>query len=86
MQMRRQTQKLIIEVDTCWNSTFLMLEHQFNLREPVAAAQATLKTDVAPPTSHEYQSIEESLRVLGPFHQTTMEHTEKRRVSMSKYP
>lgn len=84
MQMGRQPQKLIMEVDTRWNSTYLMLERLFKLREPVAADLATLKADVSPLTSHENETIEESLPVLAPFHQATAELSEERWVSISK--
>lgn len=74
--MGRQSQKLIMEVDTCWNSIYLMLKRLFKL--------ATLKTDVSPLTSHEYGTIKESLPVLAPFHQATVESSEERQVSVSK--
>lgn len=37
--------KLIQEVDTRWNSTYLMLQRMYTLREPVGAALAGLRTD-----------------------------------------
>ncbi|XP_030011319.1 zinc finger BED domain-containing protein 1-like [Sphaeramia orbicularis] len=82
--MGGQAQKLVIEVDTRWNSTYLMLEHLFQLREPVAAALATLRTDITPLTSQEHQTIEECLPILSPFNQATVELSEERRVSISK--
>ncbi|KAM8910406.1 E3 SUMO-protein ligase ZBED1-like [Spinachia spinachia] len=68
-QMGRQLYKMIIEVDTRWNSTFLMLQRLYELKEPVGAALALLKTDITPLTAAEY----DSLSVLAPFHQATVE-------------
>jgi len=51
--MGRPALKMIIEVDTRWNSTYNMLE----LREPVGAALASLKTDITPPTALEYEAV-----------------------------
>lgn len=84
LQMGGQPQKLVIEVDTRWNSTYLMLERLFKLREPVAAALATLRTDITPLTSQEHLTIEECLPLLSPFNQATVELSEERRVSISK--
>ncbi|KAM9726418.1 E3 SUMO-protein ligase ZBED1-like isoform 2-T2 [Menidia menidia] len=84
IQMGRQSQKLIIDVDTRWNSTYLMLERLFQQKEPVAAALTTLKTDIIPLTSQDYEIIEESLPVLFPFFQATSELSEEKRVSISK--
>lgn len=47
-QMGRQPHKMIIEVETRWNSTFVMLERLYELRELVGAALASLKTEVSP--------------------------------------
>ncbi|XP_051793003.1 E3 SUMO-protein ligase ZBED1-like [Acanthochromis polyacanthus] len=83
-EMGRQPYRMIIEVETRWNSTFHMLERLYELREPVGAALASLKTDVAPPTASEYEAIKDVLNVLEPFHQATVEVSSERRVSGSK--
>ncbi|XP_077407367.1 zinc finger BED domain-containing protein 4-like isoform X2 [Vanacampus margaritifer] len=76
--------KLIQEVETRWNSTFHMLQRMYNLREAVGAALAGLDTDITPLTSQELRLISESLQVLSPFNDATVELSEERRVSGSK--
>ncbi|KAG7463116.1 zinc finger BED domain-containing protein 1-like [Solea senegalensis] len=80
-QMGRQPYKMIIEVDTRWNSTFLMLQRLYELREPVGAALASLKTDITPLTAAEYDSVNNTLSVLAPFHQATVEVSAEKRTS-----
>ncbi|XP_048010537.1 zinc finger BED domain-containing protein 4-like [Megalobrama amblycephala] len=72
-QMGRPVLKLIIEVDTRWNSTYNMLERLYQVREPVGAALACLRTDITPLTALEYEAIQDALHVLAPFHQATVE-------------
>ena len=83
-QMHLPALKLIQEVDTRWNSTFLMLERIFEQRQAVGAALATLKTDVNPLSSEDYDTIKSCLQLLGPFYQATVELSEEKRVSGSK--
>ncbi|KAG7526985.1 zinc finger BED domain-containing protein 4-like [Solea senegalensis] len=82
--MGRQPYKMIIEVDMRWISTFLMLQRLYELREPVGAALASLKTDITPLTAAEYDSVNNTLSVLAPFHQATVEVSAEKRVSSSK--
>ncbi|XP_076137405.1 E3 SUMO-protein ligase ZBED1-like [Alosa pseudoharengus] len=84
VQMGRPALKMIIEVDTRWNSTYSMLERLYDLREPVGAALASLRTDVSPPTSLEYETMKDALDLLAPFHQATVELSAEKRVSASK--
>jgi len=70
-QIGRPALKMIIEVDTRWNSTYNMLERLYQLREPVGAALASLKTNITPPTALEYEAVQDALHVLAPFHQAT---------------
>ncbi|KAK0142603.1 hypothetical protein N1851_019466 [Merluccius polli] len=72
-QMGRPVLKMIIEVDTRWNSTFSMLQRLYEVREPVGAALASLRTDITPPKSLEYATIKEAIQVLAPFQQATVE-------------
>lgn len=72
------------QVETRWNSTFHMLQRMYNLREAVGAALAGLHTDIAPLTSHQLRLISESLQVLSPFNDATVELSEEKRVSGSK--
>nr|XP_055071743.1 E3 SUMO-protein ligase ZBED1-like [Misgurnus anguillicaudatus] len=80
----RPTLKMIIEVDTRWNSTYSMLERMYDLRKPVGAALASLRTDVSPPSSLEYDTIKDALEILAPFHQATVELSAEKIVSASK--
>ncbi|KAK0142602.1 hypothetical protein N1851_019465 [Merluccius polli] len=68
--------KLLKEVETRWNSTYIMLERLYSEREAVSAAMASLHTEVT--------IIEECLGVLGPFNEATVELSEEKRVSASK--
>ncbi|XP_051962567.1 zinc finger BED domain-containing protein 4-like [Xyrauchen texanus] len=83
-QMGQPALKLVQEVDTRWNSTYHMLQRVYDLREPVGAALAGLRTDVAPLSSEQYNIIAECLKVLSPFHDATVELSEEKRVSGSK--
>lgn len=55
-KMKKTVMKLIQEVDTRWNSTFLMFLHLFQEREAVGTALATLQTDVQPLSSEKYET------------------------------
>lgn len=83
-QMNRPVLKLIQEVDTRWNSTYLMLQRLFKERQSVGAALATLKTDVRPLSSEDYDTVDACLQLLAPFFQATVELSEEKRVSGSK--
>ncbi|XP_033998009.1 zinc finger BED domain-containing protein 1-like [Trematomus bernacchii] len=83
-QMNRPVLKLIQEVDTRWNSTYLMLQRLFKERQSVGAALATLKTDVKPLSSEDYETADACLQLLSPFFQATVELSEEKRVSGSK--
>ncbi|KAM9318799.1 E3 SUMO-protein ligase ZBED1-like isoform 1-T7 [Pholidichthys leucotaenia] len=83
-QMGRPSLKLINEVPTRWNSTYDMLSRLHDEREPVWVSLASLKSDLTPLTADEYTIIGETLLVLAPFHQATVEFSEERRVSGSK--
>ena len=83
-QMGRPSLKLINEVPTRWNSTYLMLARLHDEKEPVWVSLASLKTDITPLTADEFTIIGETLRVLAPFHQATVELSEEKRVSGSK--
>ncbi|KAK1889339.1 Zinc finger BED domain containing protein 1 [Dissostichus eleginoides] len=83
-QMNRPVLKLIQEVDTRWNSTYLMLQRLFKERQSVGAALATLKTDVRPLSSEDYETADACLQLLSPFFQATVELSEEKRVSGSK--
>lgn len=83
-QMGRPTLKLINEVPTRWNSTYEMLSRLHDEREPVWVSLASMKSDVTPLTADEHTIIGETLHVLAPFHQATVELSEERRVSGSK--
>ncbi|XP_029301006.1 zinc finger BED domain-containing protein 4-like [Cottoperca gobio] len=83
-QMRWPALKLIQEVDTRWNSTYHMLQRVYDLREPVGAALAGLRTEIAPLSSRQYEIIAECLKVLSSFNDATVELSEEKRVSGSK--
>ncbi|XP_062857042.1 E3 SUMO-protein ligase ZBED1-like [Trichomycterus rosablanca] len=82
-QMNCAVMKLIQEVDTRWNSTFLMLQRLYDERQTVGAALASLKTDVHPLSSEEYETIAACLQVLSPFYAATVELSQEKRVSGS---
>lgn len=84
VHLGRPERKLMKEVDTRWNSTFHMLERLHCEREAVGAALASLQTDVLPLTSAEFLIVEESLGLLAPFNEATIELSEEKNVSASK--
>lgn len=83
-RMGRPPRKLLKEVDTRWNSTYVMLERLHSEREAVSAAMASLHTEITMLTSTEFTIIKECLGVLGPFNEATIELSEEKRVSASK--
>ncbi|KAJ8264575.1 hypothetical protein GJAV_G00150870 [Gymnothorax javanicus] len=83
-QMGRPELKLMQEVDTRWNSTYHMLQRIYDLREPVGAALAGLRTDIVPLSSEHYAIIADCLKVLSPFSDATVELSEEKKVSGSK--
>ncbi|KAK7891903.1 hypothetical protein WMY93_023866 [Mugilogobius chulae] len=84
LQMGGPVKKLMNEVSTRWNSTYLMFERMAEQKEPVLVSLTSLKTDIPPLNNQEIEIIEETLRVLAPFHQATVELSEEKRVSGSK--
>ncbi|MGL5596557.1 MAG: hypothetical protein ACRDDA_00215, partial [Aeromonas sp.] len=83
-QMGRPQHKLIQEVETRWNSTFAMFQRLYEQREPLGAVLPTLRSELSPFTAEEYESMNQCLGILGPFHQATVEMSEEKRVSGSK--
>lgn len=67
--------KLIQEVDIRWNSNLHMFQRQFNLREPVGAALASLQTDI---TAEGYHNIHDSIGLLQTFSDATVKLLEEK--------
>ncbi|XP_030584252.1 zinc finger BED domain-containing protein 1-like [Archocentrus centrarchus] len=84
VQMGRPVMKLMQEVETWWNSTFEMLQQIYDQREAVAAALATLSTDLAPLTANEYEAMAQCIKMLSPFQAAAVELSQERKVSASK--
>ncbi|XP_076842109.1 zinc finger BED domain-containing protein 4-like [Brachyhypopomus gauderio] len=84
LQMGGPVKKLMTEVSTRWNSTNIMLERIVEQKESVLVSLASLKSDIPQLTTDDYKIIEETLRVLAPFNQATVELSEEKRVSGSK--
>lgn len=72
-QMTRPVMKLIQEVDTHRNGTFLMLRRLFEQRQAVGAALAMLKTDVRPQSSEDDETAAACIKLLAPFYETSVE-------------
>ncbi|KAJ4932479.1 hypothetical protein JOQ06_010900 [Pogonophryne albipinna] len=80
-QMNRPVLKLIQELDTRWNSTYIMLQRLFKERQSVGAALATLKTDVRPLSSEDYSGrMPAFARPLFPGNSGTLRGEESLRV------
>ncbi|KAL1251178.1 hypothetical protein QQF64_018974 [Cirrhinus molitorella] len=79
--MRKPAVKLINEVETRWNSAFLMLQWLYGERQAVGAS---LRTDISPLHPQEFEAIEKVLCVVSPFQQATLELSEEKHVSGSK--
>ncbi|KAI7793204.1 hypothetical protein IRJ41_008117 [Triplophysa rosa] len=84
-QMGRATLKLLQEVETRWNSTFQMLHCLVELKEPVGAALASLATEIPPLSSNEFTSVSACLSLLSGFNDATVELSEEKKVSGSKW-
>lgn len=63
---------------------YSMLECLYEVREPLGAALASLRTKITPQTSLEYATIKEPIQVLSPFQQATVELSGEKWVSASK--
>ena len=61
-----------------------MFQRLYEIREPVGAALAGLRTDIQPLSADNYTVIKDCLKVLEPFNQATIELSEEKRVSGSK--
>ncbi|XP_038133603.1 E3 SUMO-protein ligase ZBED1-like, partial [Cyprinodon tularosa] len=79
-----QELKLMQEVETRWNSTYLMLQRLMELREPVGATLAGLQTDIPILTSEEFRIVRGCLSLLNPFYYATVELSAEETVSASK--
>ena len=76
--------KLMQEVETRWNSTYLMLQRLMEQREPVGAALAGLQHDVPFLTAEEFNIVGACLSLLSPFFDATVELSAEENVSASK--
>ncbi|KAM8831632.1 E3 SUMO-protein ligase ZBED1-like [Spinachia spinachia] len=76
--------KLLQEVETRWNSTYLMLQRLVEQREPVGAALAGLHHDIPFLTAEEFHTVGGCLSLLSPFHDATVELSAEQNVSASK--
>ncbi|KAL7828727.1 hypothetical protein SRHO_G00323610 [Serrasalmus rhombeus] len=83
-QMGRTVLKMMIEVNTRWNSTYSMLEHLHDLKEPVGAALVSLRAEITLPISLEYATIKEMIQVFSAFQQATIELSGEKWVNASK--
>uniref|UniRef100_A0A3B5QTD9 HAT C-terminal dimerisation domain-containing protein n=1 Tax=Xiphophorus maculatus TaxID=8083 RepID=A0A3B5QTD9_XIPMA len=84
LQLGMQATKLMQEVETRWNSTYLMLQRLVELREPVGAALAGLHTDIPFFTASEFDIVVACLSSLSPFYDATTELSAEEHVSASK--
>lgn len=63
--------RLLQEVETRWNSTYLMLERFFNLREPLSAAMSNMDLPMFFP--QDWTAMADATEVLRPFLEVTEE-------------
>ncbi|TWW54389.1 hypothetical protein D4764_0242110 [Takifugu flavidus] len=75
VQMGRPVTKLIIEVDTRWNSTYELLQRLYEQRDAAAAALTTLPTDLDLLTANDFECASECRKIPSPFHAATVELT-----------
>ncbi|XP_056902533.1 uncharacterized protein LOC130533292 [Takifugu flavidus] len=84
VQMGRPVTKLIIEVDTRWNSTYELLQRLYEQRDAAAAALTALPTDLDLLTANDFECASECRKIPSPFHAATVELSHEKRVSGSK--
>ena len=82
---RETVLKLILDVPTRWNSTFLMLERLVDLKEAVKLFIIGLPEDSNPMMmTQDWIDIEEIITVLKPLYDVTNEMSTEKRTSVSK--
>ncbi|XP_073728840.1 E3 SUMO-protein ligase ZBED1-like [Misgurnus anguillicaudatus] len=74
--------RLLQEVETRWNSTYLMLERFFNLREPLSAAMSNMDLPMFFP--QDWAAMADAIEVLRPFLEVTEEMSAESNVTSSK--
>ncbi|XP_041109108.1 uncharacterized protein LOC121317342 [Polyodon spathula] len=75
--MKQQELKLIQEVETRWNSTFLMLEHFLAVKDPVSAAMSSLDASLPVIFHQDWTAMDEAIKSLKPFFVVTEMSAEK---------
>lgn len=76
--------KLLQEVETRWNSTYIMFQRLVEMKEAVGASLAALQHDVSLPSAEEFNIVEGCMSLLGPFFDATVELSAEETVSASK--
>lgn len=76
--------KLVNDVKTRWNSSYMMLERLLKVQEPLEAAMGVLRTDLVLLTPEDWTTIADLCLILKPFAQITAELSAEKNVSASK--
>ncbi|CAG4957002.1 unnamed protein product [Parnassius apollo] len=63
--------RLIQEVPTRWNSTFLMVQRFVEMEQYIRSTMAILKKDLPTLTNDEWNLLSDLIKILQPFHQAT---------------
>ncbi|KAL1281446.1 hypothetical protein QQF64_000249, partial [Cirrhinus molitorella] len=83
-EMKLPEYKLVQEVETRWNSTYLMLERFLAVKVPLSAALSTIDAGLPVLFSSDWDAIESAVRILHPFFQVTEEISAELNVTASK--
>ncbi len=77
--------KLLQEVETRWNSTFLMMERMLELKEAVSLllAHSSMK-NISQLTSDTWESVQDAVEVLRPLYEATLELSGEKFATASK--
>ncbi|KAG7453374.1 zinc finger BED domain-containing 4-like [Solea senegalensis] len=72
------------DVATRWNSTFYMLKRFIEVKDPVISTLALINTPLSPLSTEEWGIVRETVDIIKPFEEVTVEMSAERFVTASK--
>lgn len=83
-QLKFPEHKLIVDVETRWNSTYYMMERLVEQQQAVVATLCFLDRSDLLLDSKDFDVLKEIIKLLKPFEVATREMSEEKHVSVSK--